>query len=513
MGGHRITLAGVLLLAIFGFATAALAQTMPTTAPATGGAAAIIDVHGPIDDYTRDSLFRKFAQAKSAGAKTIILDLDTPGGLVTAGLDISLFLRGQTDVHTIAFIHPKAYSAGAMISVACDEIVMAPAAVVGDCAPIVFDTGGRLDPLPAAERAKAQSPIVNDFDASAERNHYDPLLLESMVIVERVVYWVQSPTGERRFVDQAGYDKLTATGWKPVEGVPSPVDGPDTLLTVQTDEAVKLGLARGVASSATELAQQRGLTIVADLTSGSGERFVELLANDSVRGLLLTIFLTSLYISLASPGHGAAEATAVCSLGFLIGVPLLTGYAQWWEMAAIFLGLGLLAFEIFVFPGHGVAAVAGLILMLGGLLMTFVGPEPAGLPGVMPHLGQTWMNLRNGVIVIICSLIGWLLLSVWLRRFLPKLPYFNRLILTTTSGGELRSGTDIAPENAWPGVGTEGKAVTDLRPGGSAEFVDLSVGDRRTVAVVSESGYVSAGSRLIVRESKGNRIVVRAARV
>src|SRR5581483_7320630 len=99
-----------------------------------------------VDDYTRDSLYRKFAEARKLGAKTIILDMNTPGGLVTAGLDISLFLRGQNDLHIIAYVHPKAYSAGAMIAVACNEIVMAPSAAVGDCAPIVFSTDGNLQP-------------------------------------------------------------------------------------------------------------------------------------------------------------------------------------------------------------------------------------------------------------------------------------------------------------------------------------------------------------------------------
>ena len=228
--------------------------------------------------------------------------MNTPGGLVTAGLDISRFIRRQNDLHVIAYVSDKAFSAGAMIAVACNEIVMAPSAVVGDCAPIVFDTTGQLAPLPAAERAKQESPIVNDFDASAARNGYDPLLLESMVVVERVVHWVQSPTGEKRFVDEKEFAKLTADGWKPVPGVRDPLDGPNSLLTLQSDEALKIGLARSMNSSAAELAKERGLNVVADLTPGGGEQFVELLGSAAVRGLLLSIFLTSLYVSISAPG-------------------------------------------------------------------------------------------------------------------------------------------------------------------------------------------------------------------
>jgi membrane-bound serine protease (ClpP class) len=256
------------------------------------------------------------------------------------------------------------------------------------------------------------------------------------------------------------------------------------------------------------------MTVLADLTPGAGEKFVELLNNTVLRGLLLTIFMTTLYISLSSPGHGAAEATAVISLGLFLGVPLLTGYAQWWELVAIFGGLALVAFEVFVFPGHGVSAIVGILLMLFGLLMTFVGKEPSGTPGWLPQFGETWAHVRQGVLVITAGLASSLLLCAWLQRYLPKLPYFNRLILNATSGGTagiLKSSSDIAPQNAWPGVGTVGRAISELKPGGSAEFVDLSVGDSRIIAVISESGYVPQGSNVVVRESRGNRVIVRAA--
>jgi membrane-bound serine protease (ClpP class) len=497
----------MLLLAV-SWPVSARAQT---TAPST---AVVIALHGEVDDYTRDSLFRKFAEARKLGATTVILDLDTPGGLVVAALDISQFLRRQNDLHVIAYVSSKAYSAGSMIAVACNEIVMAPSAVIGDCAPIVFDTSGQLQPLPAAERAKQQSPIVSDFDASAARNGYDPQLLEAMVIVERVIHVVEKPPLPMRFVDDTEYAQLIKQGWKPVAGLPDPLDTADSLLTLQTDQALKVGLAKSVADSAQALAEQRGLKIIADLSPGTGEQMIELLDSAAVRGVLMTIFMVCLYIALGSPGHGAAEAIAIVALGLLVGVPMLTGYAQWWELAAIFIGLALLAFEVFVFPGHGVSAIAGIILILAGFLMTFVGKEPAGFPGWLPSLDQTWSGVRQGVIVITSALLASLLLTSWLRRYLPHLPYFNRLILNATSGGPAASVLESAPGNAWPGVGTAGTAVTDLRPGGSAEFDDLSLGDRRTIAVVSESGYLSAGAKVVVRQSRGNFVVVaRAIRV
>src|SRR4051794_26909187 len=68
----------------------ATATAAPTPAPAV-----VIALQGVIDDYSRDALFKRFDEARRTGAKVIILRLNTPGGLVTAGLDISRFLKQQ----------------------------------------------------------------------------------------------------------------------------------------------------------------------------------------------------------------------------------------------------------------------------------------------------------------------------------------------------------------------------------------------------------------------------------
>lgn len=489
------------------------ATTKTASVSAVASPAAVVGLSGEIDDYNRDGFIRRFNHAKAAGAKTIIVDIDTWGGLVTAGLDISRFLKSQSDVHTIAYVNERAISAGAMIAMACDEIVMTDVATLGDCAPIVRSSDGSLEPLPTAERAKLQSPIAADFYESAQRNHHDPLLAEAMVVTEVVVYWVQdSTTGEKRFVSQAEYDKLTAAGWKDVPGVPKPVDTADKLLTVGTDLAVKLGLATGKASTAEQLAKERHYNIIASLHSGFGEAAIAWLNGGLVRMLLITIFGTALYAAVHAPGHGTAEALAVTSLGLLLGVPLLAGYATWWEILLILGGIAMIAFEIFVFPHTGLMIVAGLGMMVIGLILTFVGIEPGG-SHVVPTLPGTWTALQHGLGFVIGGLICSAMLSWWLSQYLPKLPYFNRLVLTATTGGPAvaaAGGMVPAPESMWPPVGTMGRAVTPLKPGGSAEFPDPTGVDVRIFSVVSESGFLDTGAPVVVRSVGGGRVVVRS---
>lgn len=499
------------LLALLARPALSFAQT--ATQP-TNTAAAVVSLKGQIDDFERDALMKRFDQARAAGAKTIVVEIDTYGGLVTSGLDISRYIKRQTDLHTIAFVHDKAISAGAMIALACDEIVMVPSATLGDCAPIAYRTDGTLEAMPAAERAKAESPVLADFRDSAVRNGYDVQLAESMVAVGRVVHYVQNADGTaKRFVDEKQYEELTKENWAAVPGLPNPIDRADSLFTVYTNEAEKLGLSKGTFVSSEALAQARGLNLVARFEQGVGEQLVELLASPIARLLLIVAFVGSLKIALSTPGHGAPEAIAVLSLGMLVGLPLLTGYAQWWEIVLIFAGLGLLAFEIFVFPGHFVSALLGVAMILVGLVATFVGTEPKapGTPGTpfVPNMAGTIDAVQRGLLVVTAGLVCSLLLWLWLNKYLPKMPYFNRLVLAPPGGDPTMMGA-LGADIVWPLVGTVGRTVTELKPGGSAEFMDSTINDTRVISVVSDGGYVRPGTEVVVSESRGNRVVVRA---
>lgn len=490
--------------------------SMSSSATSAPTPAAVVRLEGKIDDYTRDAFVRRFNQAKAAGAKTIVVDLDTYGGLVTSGLDLSRFLKNQADVHTVAYVGDKAISAGALIALACNEIVMAPSAQLGDCAPIALRSDGGMETLGEAERAKSESPIISEFRDSAFRHGYDPLLAEAMVSTKTVVRWVQGPAGERRFVGQRTFEELTKDGWTEVHesDVPTPVDSESTLLTVSGAAAAKLGLAKGLAVNLAELTRQRNYNVISTYAPGGGDKLVEWLNNPFVRMILMILFAQALYASLHAPGHGFAETLAVLSLAVLVGVPLLTGYAQWWEIVVILVGVALLALELFVIPGFGVAGILGILMMVGGLVLTFVGREPAG-PGFWPELAGTWVNIRNGIAMVVTALLCSMVLSAWLRRYLPSMPYFNRLILTATTGniddagGAATARALEAVADDRPIVGAIGEAMSELKPGGSAVFIDPNTGARRIYSVLSDVGYIPRGTRLAVRTTGDNRIVVR----
>jgi hypothetical protein len=136
---------------------------------------------------------------------------------------------------------------------------------------------------------------------------------------------------------------------------------------------------------------------------------------------------------------------------------------------------------------------------------------------VLPNLTGTWTALRQGLASVVGAMAASIAIAYWLRRYLPRLPYLNRLILTTVSGDiHAADNTATAPmqqigDRFVPAVGAFAEAVSELRPGGSASFYDPTIADVRVLSVISAAGYVSKGAKLVVLDNSDNRILVRPA--
>lgn len=194
---------------------------------------AVLTVKGVIDGVTLRSLERRIRTATTNGATAIVFDIDTPGGELTAALDICNLFKDQTitPANTVAWVHPQAYSAGTIISLACREIVVAPNATFGDAAPIKVMPGAGLVQLQPAERAKTEAPLLAEVIDSARRNHYDEKLVQAFVSVGIELWLIEhTQSGERIVVNRSEYgtvfgeeppDQITPVAPpKPVESTP-----------------------------------------------------------------------------------------------------------------------------------------------------------------------------------------------------------------------------------------------------------------------------------------------------
>jgi membrane-bound serine protease (ClpP class) len=495
----------------------------------------IITITDEISDVTTESIKRRVEDALDKGADTVIFEIDTPGGYVTSALDICNYIKNLTHVKTIAWVHDEAYSAGSMISVACDEIVMSPASSLGDCGVILGGPTG-AEEVPEGLRAKAESPVLAQFRDSATRNDYDRLLCEAMVIKEREVYWIEhTKTGERKFVDASDKRKLVDDGgskrkvlglevpsmgdsapdWKLVESYHDPLAGSDTpidqpivgdneLLTMSQSEAEAFGFSKGIVADEAELRERYAITGELErIEFTTVEVLTRWLTSMSVRGFLMVIILLGAYVEFNTPGVGVPGLVALIALGVFLGAPYLTGVASVWEIILVIVGFLLIAVEIFVIPGFGVAGIGGLLCVIVGLLATFVPEMPDGDPIRLFQFAPTVEGVKNGVqtlgLAMGFSLVGMYLFS----RYLPKLPYVNAII------PENPTPSDIMPEDPYHGlarVGDIGKTTTSLRPSGKARFGAI------LVDVVAEGVMIEQDAEVEVVERRGNRVVVRPMR-
>jgi membrane-bound serine protease (ClpP class) len=482
---------------------------------------AVVPITGAIDDVTLWSLERRLRAAREQGYDAVVIELDTPGGEVTATIDICLRMRTEAPENTVAWIHPKAFSAGTFIALACREIVVAPSSTFGDAAPIAVLPGLGLSPLPAAERAKMESPLLDELDASAARRGDDPRLLHAFVVTERELWVIErNADGVRRFADRAEVEALgldpaksavrpptTLTiASRPLSAAELPLDAKDRgtwtlvelvddatrLLVVQPDEALRWGLATGVVANDTELAQYFGAKSVTRFPESFWESAVRFLVSWPIRILLIAVLVVSLVIEGLHPGIGVAGGIASAALLLLIGAPSLLGLAEWWEILLVLAGIALIAIEVFVTPGIGFVGLAGALCILLGLVASFTGSDPTS--------ASERSALLTATTTTVAGLVAGGLLTWFASRWFRETSLFRGAVLSASIGRAHEQ--PIRGEAPIPQIGTIGIADSDLRPSGRVRF------GRDLIDAQSTGDYLARGSTVIVVARVGVTVIV-----
>lgn len=202
--------------------TTAAAATPAKPVPAGRAAknVAVITIHGPIDKWTAVGVQRRLDKAVADGADAIVFDINTLGGSLSATLRICSAIKACRVSNTVAWVNPDAYSAGAIIAVACREIVISPAASFGDALPVAMSPLLQsLEAMPDDEREKILGPLIAEVVDSARRNGYDEMLVQGLVR-RGVELWLveHTATGERMFVTADQYER--AVGKPPSRTTP-----------------------------------------------------------------------------------------------------------------------------------------------------------------------------------------------------------------------------------------------------------------------------------------------------
>jgi membrane-bound serine protease (ClpP class) len=417
----------------------------------------VAPIEGIIDLGLAPFIQRVLKQATDEGAAAVILEINTFGGRVDAAVLIRDSLLNAR-VRTVAFVNKRAISAGALISLAAEKIAMADGGTIGAATPVqVGQPGAPAQPV----EEKTVSYVRKEFRATAESRKRPPLIAEAMVDAD-----VEIPG-------------LIEKG---------------KLLTLTTEEALKHKIADFRADTIEQVLKQLGLE-GADVRRAApnwAENLVRFFTHPLVSSLLITIGMLGIILEMRTPGFGLPGGLGILSLALFFWGHWLVQLAGWEEMLLVASGLVLLALEIFVIPGFGIAGVLGIATLLGGLSLSLVGA------------GASWEFIVKAMGRVVFSLLAALIASLVMLRFLPRLPWGRRLILE--SGLPAGKGYASAPETDQRWFGKSGRAVSPLRTAGIAEIE----GER--VDVVSDGEFIESGAPIVVTRVDGNRIVVRRSK-
>ena len=408
-----------------------------------------VPVTGVIELGLAPFIERSLQEAEAAGARAVVLDIDTPGGRVDAAERI-VDVVSDAAVPVYAYINRRAFSAGAMIALAAREIHMRPGAVIGAATPVT-GTGEKAP-------EKIVSAMRSTMRALAEARGLDPAVAEAMV------------------------DEDIA--------IPGVIEA-GKLLTLTTEEAVELGYARATDDwDALMGAIGAQGAPVHEMQVNWAERFVRVVTHPMVSPLLLSLGFVGLLIELKAPGLGLPGAAGLLSLGLFFGSHLVIGLAGLEGLLIFAAGVVLLGIEIFLVPGMGLFGFLGAAGVLTGLFLSLIGDLP------------TTADLARGAGIISTSILLVLVASWFLIRRLPATRRLGGLgiFLTKVTGRDIGYASAARRLDL---VGKEGIAVTDLRPSGTGLF-----GEER-VDVVSESEWIESGSPIRIVASEGYRHVVR----
>lgn len=392
-----LTVCGMVLLLLAGSASS-LRDVAAQDGPADAGSPVVyvVPIDGPIEPGVGHFLERSLADAADAGATTVILEINTPGGRLDTVLEMRDAIL-DSPVHVVAFVNREAFSAGALITIAANDIWLAPGAVFGAATPIIGTE---------TADAKTIAAVRSTFRATAETRGRDPVIAEAMV------------------------DPAVA-----IDGL----DSATTLLSLSSDQALQWNYAEGTATSRDDLLGQLGLagSEVREVSPALVETAVRWITEPAVASLLILLGIFLIVADGLFGGFGVAALAGVACLGLFFWGHQLASLAGWEDLTLILLGIGLIAVEVFVIPGFGFAGIAGILALGSGLFLSMVGRgfQDFALNDDAVRAGWTVVAGVVGAVVALI-LLGWSLSGLGGNRMRRR--RMGGLMLQTTvneSGG------------------------------------------------------------------------------
>lgn len=294
-----------------------------------------VRIEGPITTSTAELVAEALQEASFRGAAVVVLQLNTPGGILSATLDIVDKIE-KSPVPVVTYVSPqgaRAWSAGAFILIGSHIAAMAPYTITGSSQPVNYSPLGGSEPINDTKTINALS----------------------LFIAERARLHGRNETAARAFVESnLNLNAENALRYHVVEVVAESVDG---LLLKIDGMAVSTVIGRVTLRTAGASSVQYSASLRLLL--------LDVISDPLVASLALLVGIYALIFGLSAPGHAAEVVGAFLLITGLIGIGLSVNVGA---LLLLVVGAILMIAEAYT-PTHGFLAGAGLVFVVVGSLL------------------------------------------------------------------------------------------------------------------------------------------------
>lgn len=396
-------------------------------------------------------------EAKDSGADILLIRMNTYGGQLVAADSIRSILLKST-IPTIVFIDNNAASAGALIAIACDRIYMTQSSNIG-AATVVNQSAEALPD-------KYQSYMRAMMRSTAESKGRDPRIAEAMVDPSVVIKGVID-TGK--------------------------------VLTLTASEAMNLKFCDGIVSTVAQLMTNEGIDDyeIKTYTPTFIDKVIGLLIHPAVSSVLILVMLGGIYFELQTPGIGFPIIASLIAAVLYFAPLYLEGLAANWEILLFVAGLALIAVEVFVIPGFGIAGISGILLVMAGFVFSMVGNDGFDFRPVPSD------DIIVSIAAALAGMLGAVLPALLFGQRLLSSKFFRRIVLSAELLPHHRNSSASPIHSSKELIGKTGISVSVLNPGGKIEIED------EIYQAIAQVGYIERGKQIKVIADEGMNLLVR----
>ena len=473
-------------------------------------------------------LRKTLRDAEKNNVKAVIFEIDTPGGSVKTAYEYASVLA-KSKVPVIAYVNPHGISAGMIIALAADRIAIDPAGIIGDAMPIQMTAGGII-PIIDREKKHDRENLDKEEEKTEEKKESSR---EEKKEVEKEKTKEKSPDkvviermGKelKRLKDKFKKKKYKSTNkdlanqkfltvfFKKLEGYAEKNDRPKRVvramadpyqkltlkrdgiehskispLTLSAKEAKKLNVVDYICDSREEVLQKLGLgnCQLKVIKKSAVDQLVSFLTYPAIAGILIALGLVGIYVEIKTPGFGVPGILGVTALTLFFLGHMGSGASEWGPIVIFFVGMVLLALEIFVIPGFGIVGLLGITCIVISFFAAF-----------------GFKNFAAASHTVAYSLLGALVTIILLTVYvLPKSSIFKWIRLDAV---QKRSEGCMSHKNVSQELVNQlGVAYTTLRPVGSVMIND------KVYEATTRGDFIEKGENIEVIEATPMKITVK----